>query len=76
MKLAEHRQTKKEVAVKTIIKKNMIQQEVYQVKLEIEVLKVCNHPGIVKLLDLFEDQETWYIVLELVTGGDLFEYCL
>jgi serine/threonine protein kinase len=41
---------------------------------EIEILKMCQHPFIIRLLDVFENQETIYIVMEMLTGGDLFTY--
>ncbi len=38
--------------------------EVYQQRREIEVLKMCQHPNIIKLIDLFENSDYYYIVLE------------
>lgn len=35
---------------------------------------MCNHPNIVNLLDTFENSEYFFIVLEYLNGGDLFEY--
>lgn len=43
-------------------------------KREIEVLKICQHPNIIRLLDVFENPEFIYIVLEYMEGGDLFSY--
>jgi serine/threonine protein kinase len=43
-------------------------------KREIEVLKICQHPNIIRLLDVFENPEYIYIVLENCSGGDLFTY--
>jgi serine/threonine protein kinase len=48
--------------------------EVYQQRKEIEVLKMCQHPNIVKLLDLFENLDHYYIVLECMEGKDMFDY--
>jgi len=48
--------------------------EVYQQRREIEVLKMCQHPNIIKLLDLFENSDYYYIVLEYMEGKDLFDY--
>jgi len=31
---------------------------------EIEVLKMCQHPHIIRMLDIFEDQNLIYIVME------------
>mmetsp|Transcript_3532 Transcript_3532/g.2566 ORF Transcript_3532/g.2566 Transcript_3532/m.2566 type:complete len:143 (-) Transcript_3532:6-434(-) len=43
-------------------------------KREIEVLKICQHPNVIRLLDVFENPEYIYIVLEYCAGGDLFHY--
>ena len=38
--------------------------EVFQQRREIEVLKMCQHNNIIKLIDLFENSETYFIVLD------------
>ena len=48
--------------------------EVYQQRREIEVLKMCQHPNIIKMVDLFENYDYYYIILELMKGNDLFDY--
>ena len=35
---------------------------------------MCQHPDIIRLLDIFENQEYIYIVMENLQGGDLFTY--
>lgn len=58
-----------------IIKKRKINpSELMMLRNEIEVLKICQHPNIVKLNDFFEDSKSMYVVLELLKGGDMFEY--
>ncbi|XP_019498590.1 PREDICTED: serine/threonine-protein kinase Chk2 [Hipposideros armiger] len=42
------------------------------VETEIEILKKLNHPCIIKIKDIF-DAEDYYIVLELMEGGELFD---
>lgn len=41
---------------------------------EIEVLKMCKHPNIVRLYDVFEDRAQIYIVMDLIKGPDLYIY--
>lgn len=48
--------------------------EIFQQRREIEVLKMCKHPNIVSLIDLFENQETYFMVIEYMQGGDLFDF--
>jgi serine/threonine protein kinase len=37
-------------------------------------MKMAKHPNIVRLMDVFEDAENFYLVLEYMGGGDLFDY--
>ena len=41
---------------------------------ELEVLRNTDHPNIVRLYDMFEDDVNFYIVAELMRGGDLYNY--
>lgn len=40
---------------------------------EIEILKKLNHPSIVGFIDNFEDADCYYVILELMQGGELFD---
>lgn len=40
---------------------------------EIEILKTMDHPNIIKLIDVYEDERFLHLVTELCTGGELFE---
>jgi len=55
-------------------KASMKPVEAHQTKREIEVMKMSKHPNIVRLQDVFEDSENFYLVLEHMGGGDLFDY--
>lgn len=74
VKLALHKTNGKKVAIKQVKKKNMSHIEVFQQRREIEVLKMCQHPNIISLVDLFENSEYYYIVLDYMAGSDLFDY--
>jgi calcium-dependent protein kinase len=39
---------------------------------EIDILKTVDHPNIVKLYDVYEDEDTYYLVMELMLGGEVF----
>jgi len=74
VKLAVHKKTGQQVAIKQVKKKNMTHIEVFQQRREIEVLKMCQHPNIINLVDIFENSEYYYIVLDYMEGSDLFDY--
>ena len=66
--------TGEKVAIKVITKKRMTQSELEMQRTEIEVLKIAQHPNIIKLIDIFENMEHLHLVLEFMPGGDLFDY--
>lgn len=74
VKSAIHKKTRKTVAVKVMSKKSMSVQDVELQRREIEILKMCQHPHIIRLLDIFENQDYIYIIMEQLNGGDLFTY--
>lgn len=74
VKLGLHKKTGKKVAIKVMKKKQMTLQDIELQKREIEILKICQHPSIIRLLDVFENQDYIYIVMEYLKGGDLFNY--
>ncbi len=69
-----HKKTGKKVAIKVMKKSMMTQQDVELVRQEIEILKICQHPNLIRMLDVFENVDHIYIVMEILDGGDLFAY--
>ena len=74
VKKGVHKRTKLEVAVKIVKKKELIIKDLELLKREIEVLKLCQHPSIIRFYDVFENQDYIYIVMEMLQGGDFFSY--
>jgi calcium-dependent protein kinase len=58
-------------AVKTIRKVKVTKLE--PLKREIEILQECDHPHIIKLIEVVEDEKSIHLVQELCTGGELFD---
>ena len=61
-----------------IIDKVQIEQRfegmIDQFHTEIEALKSLSHPNIIKLYDVYMTSNKIYIVMELMAGGELFDY--
>lgn len=74
VKYAQHSETGKAYALKVLSKEFLIQRGmVDQVKKEISILKKVKHPYIVNLHEIMSSKDKIFLVMELVTGGDLFD---
>jgi len=71
-----HKSTNEKVAIKIIKKAKMTTKDLELMKSEIDIMKLCRHPNIVRLLDHFENSDYIFIVMEVLTGGDLNSYFL
>ena len=71
VKAGVHKKTGKQVAIKILKKKKMDPEDFELYKREVEILKICQHPNIIRLLDVFENQEYIFIVMEHLGGGSL-----
>ncbi|KAG8596924.1 hypothetical protein GDO81_002106 [Engystomops pustulosus] len=81
VKLAFEKSTCKKVAVKVISKKKFSLRSSYvdnsiMVDTEIEILKKINHPCLIKIENFIDSDDYFYIVLEMMEGGELFHRLL
>ncbi|KAI8968159.1 kinase-like domain-containing protein [Mycotypha africana] len=78
VKMGIHKVTGEKVAVKIISKQHLATNASVEkaVKREIAVMKLINHPYIMRLIDVIDmsDSPNLYLILEYVQGGELFEY--
>lgn len=58
-------------AIKTIYKPKI--ENISRLKREILIMKALDHPSIIRLYQVFEDEVNLYLVMELCTGGELFD---
>ncbi|XP_039766161.1 calcium/calmodulin-dependent protein kinase type 1 isoform X3 [Ornithorhynchus anatinus] len=70
--LAEEKTTQKLVAIKCIAKKALEGKE-SSIENEIAVLHKIKHPNIVALDDIYESGGHLYLIMQLVSGGELFD---
>ncbi|XP_024368270.1 CBL-interacting protein kinase 23 isoform X2 [Physcomitrium patens] len=73
VKVAKHLDTGALVAIKILDKEKILKHRmVEQIKREISTMKLVKHPYVVQLLEVMASRTKIYIVLEYVTGGELF----
>lgn len=66
-----HQGTGAKRAVKTMSKGNA--KHVQRFRQEIAIMKLMDHPNIIKLYETFEDRRQIYLVMELCEGKELFD---
>ncbi|XP_067329683.1 serine/threonine-protein kinase Chk2 [Anolis sagrei] len=73
VKLGFEKTTCLKVAIKIINKKKCFRENdrPFNVETEVEILKKIDHPCLIKIKDFYEGED-FYIVLELMEGGELF----
>ncbi|KAF9178308.1 hypothetical protein BGZ51_007887 [Haplosporangium sp. Z 767] len=76
VKLACHRRTNDQVAIKIISKASLANKAAVHrgIEREIAIMKLINHPHVIQLYDVYETEKDLFLIMEYVSGGELFEY--
>jgi len=75
VKIAYHQQTGNKVAVKILNRQKIKSLDVVgKIKREIQNLKLFSHPHIIKLYQVMSTPTEIFMVMEYVSGGELFDY--
>ncbi|KAJ0060131.1 hypothetical protein NL108_003979, partial [Boleophthalmus pectinirostris] len=74
VKLGVHCITGQKVAIKIVNREKLSESVLMKVEREIAILKLIEHPHVLKLHDVYENNKYLYLVLEHVSGGELFDY--
>ncbi|EPQ59363.1 Pkinase-domain-containing protein [Gloeophyllum trabeum ATCC 11539] len=64
--------TNQKVAVKVVRKYELNASQRANILKEVQIMRGLNHPSIVKLISFSESAEHYFLVLELMEGGELF----
>ena len=72
--LARHMLTSNEVAIKIIDKTQLNPNSLEKLFREVSIMKIVQHPNIVKLYEVIETDKTLYLIMEYVNNGEVFEY--
>lgn len=74
VKLATNTETGQQVAIKILDKEKIQKQNMgAQIKKEISIMKMVKHAHVVQLYEVLASRSKIFIVLELITGGELFD---
>lgn len=73
VKEGQNRSTSKSYAIKIVTKAKLSKEDEVALKDEIDVLKDMNHKHIIRLYDVFEEPQHYFMVTEKMMGGELFD---
>ena len=75
VKLGMHRITQKKVAIK-ILDKNKIESkdDLERIIREMQILTEMDHPNVIKVFKIYEEENNFSIIMEYCEGGELFNY--
>lgn len=85
VRLAKHSVTGQLAAVK-IVPKNIcidaaksskgkdVASDFYAIEREVVIMKLIDHPNVMRLYDVWENKNELYLILEYIEGGELFDY--
>mmetsp|Transcript_40 Transcript_40/g.104 ORF Transcript_40/g.104 Transcript_40/m.104 type:complete len:524 (-) Transcript_40:138-1709(-) len=68
-----HRASGKKVAIKCVLRKDLPPNDDAAIYDEVSIMSSLSHPHIVPLIDFFEEKDCYFLVMELMSGGDLFD---
>lgn len=71
--LISHKKTEIIRAMKMIKKSSMKKEAKMELLTEVSILKMLDHPNIVKLTEIYEDERYYYLIQEYCSGGELFD---
>jgi hypothetical protein len=73
VKICVRRHTNRKYALKTIRKSSLRSDSVERLQNEISIMQEVDHPNILRLREVYEDNEKIYLISELCTGGNFCE---
>jgi len=71
--LCENRSTQEKFAVKCIKKSELSENDVNALHEEVSILRSIQHPNVLLFVDSFDEHSFYYLVTELIEGGELFD---
>mmetsp|Transcript_9900 Transcript_9900/g.14600 ORF Transcript_9900/g.14600 Transcript_9900/m.14600 type:complete len:505 (-) Transcript_9900:131-1645(-) len=68
-----HRASGKKVAIKCVLRKDLPPSDDAAIFDEVSILSSVRHPHIIPLIDFFDEDDCYFLIMELMDGGDLFD---
>ncbi|KAJ6251475.1 protein kinase [Anaeramoeba flamelloides] len=78
VRIGKHKLTNRKVVIKILEKKKVKLENggIERLQREMKILSLVEHPNIVQLLEILQDQNSWYIITEYLEHGELFDFII
>lgn len=73
VKLATRKSDSTVWAVKILTKAHLEADDIDALEVEVKILETCDHPNIVQMEEVFDTDDKFYMVMEPMHGGELFD---
>ena len=73
VRIAINKTTQEKYALKTIELHRLPPHIIQSLFEEVNIMRVLDHPNIIKIVETFVDYKRLYIIMECCTGGELFD---
>jgi len=74
VKLAIHDLTRERVAIKVIQKNRLDEKTLKMVSREISIMKLLNHPNVIRLYEVIDSEIFLFLVMEYAAGGEIMDF--
>ncbi len=54
-------------------RRELTEDDEIQLQTEVDILSQLDHPNVLKIFEIFDEDDCIYLVLELLAGGELFD---
>ena len=65
----------RQFAIKSVSKER-VQDKIDLLIRELKIMKMLNHPNIIKFIEIYQDEQYIHYVMEYCSGGDLLHYII
>ena len=73
VKVGTNKVTNEKAAVKIVSRIKISTEDEESLLDEVKILKSLDHPNVTRIFDFFEEKTHFYVVMELLEGGELFD---
>ena len=73
VRLGSHKATGQQVAIKCVRKDKLPSADRENLFKEVDIMRTLSHPFVIQFVEFVDEKDCYYVVLEYLAGGELFD---